>query len=146
MKKLICWVLVLLVVLTCLLSCTFSKNLSGSLAGEAESTAKVEEMMTALAENRASDAKSLMHPKVAENSDTAIDQMSSYIDCRKVDSMELTSINVNSSTGTNGETREEKVTYQVTLDDGVVIHLNVVHLSDNDGTGFSSFQLVMGVV
>ncbi len=146
MKKLICWVLVLLVVLTCLLSCTFSKNLSGSFAGEAESTAKVEEMMTALAGNRTSDAKSLMHPKVAENSDTAIDQMSSYIDCRKVDSMELTSINVNSSKGINGETREEKVTYQVALDDGVVIHLNVVHLSDNDGTGFSSFQLVMGVV
>ena len=146
MKKLICWVLVLMVVLTCLLSCTFSQNLSGSFAGEAESTAKVEEMMTALAENRLSDAKSLMHPQAAEKSDAAIDQMSSYIDCRKVDSMELTSINVNSSTGTNGETREEKVTYQVALDDGVVIHLNVVYLSDNDGTGFSSFQLVIGVV
>ena len=139
MKKvgLIAVSLVWFIVLT---SCTFNSNVSGLLAGEAEATAEVEEMMLAMAENRESDAKALMHPQATENADAAIAQMSTYLDGRKVDSMEPTSINVNTSTGTSGEIREEQVTYRVTLDDGVVIHLNVVHLSDNNGSGFSSFQ------
>ena len=145
MKKvgLIAVSLVWFIVLT---SCTFNSNVSGLLAGEAEATAEVEEMMLAMAENRESDAKALMHPQATEKADAAIAQMSTYLDGRKVDSMEPTSINVNTSTGTSGETREEQVTYRVTLDDGVVIHLNVVHLSDNEGSGFSSFQVVIGLV
>ena len=145
MKKvgLIAVSLVWFIVLT---SCTFNSNVSGLLAGEAEATAEVEEMMLAMAENRESDAKALMHPQATEEADAAIAQMSTYLDGRKVDSMEPTSINVNTSTGTSGETREEQVTYRVTLDDGVVIHLNVVHLSDNDGSGFSTFQVVIGLV
>ena len=145
MKKvgLIAVSLVWFIVLT---SCTFNSNVSGLLAGEAEATAEVEEMMLAMAENRESAAKALMHPQATEKADAAIAQMSTYLDGRKVDSMEPTSINVNTSTGTSGETREEQVTYRVTLDDGVVIHLNVVHLSDNDGSGFSSFQVVIGLV
>lgn len=145
MKKvgLIAVSLVWFIVLT---SCTFSSNMSGLLAGEAEATPEVEEMMLAMAENRESDAKALMHPQATEEAGAAITQMSTYLDGRKVDSMEPTSINVNTSTGTSGETREEQVTYRVTLDDGVVIHLNVVHLSDNDGSGFSSFQVVIGLV
>ena len=145
MKKvgLIAVSLVWFIVLT---SCTFNSNVSGLLAGEAEATAEVEEMMLAMAENRESDAKALMHPQATEEADAAIAQMSTYLDGRKVDSMEPTSINVNTSTGTSGETREEQVTYRVTLDDGVVIHLYVVHLSDNDGCGFSTFQVVIGLV
>lgn len=139
-------VAVSLVLFIFLTSCTFSSNMSGLLAGEAEATAEVEEMMLAMAENRESDAKALMHPQATEEAGAAIAQMSTYLDGRKVDSMEPTSINVNTSTGTSGETREEQVTYRVTLDDGVVIHLNVVHLSDNDGSGFSSFQVVIGLV
>ncbi len=139
-------VAVSLVLFIFLTSCTFSSNMSGLLAGEAEATPKVEEMMMALAENREADAKAMMHPQATEKSADAIAQMSTYLDGRKVDSIEPTSINVNTSTGTTGETREEQVTYRVTLDDGVVIHLNVVHLSDNDGTGFSSFQVVIGLV
>lgn len=102
--------------------------------------------MAALAENRASDAKALMHTQSAESSDAAIAQMISYLDGRKVSSMELKSINVNTSTGTSGKTRQERVAYQVILTDGVVIYLNVVYLSNNTGTGFAEFQLVLGVV
>ena len=135
--------LVWFIVLT---SCTFSSNMSGLLAGEAEATPEVEEMMLAMAENRESDAKALMHPQATEEADAAIAQMSTYLDGRKVDSMELTGINVNTSTGSSGKTRQEQATYQVTLDDGVVIHLKVDYLSDDAGAGFSSFQVVIGLV
>lgn len=146
MKKKICFVLVLLVLLSSLTACNFTQNISGAMADKAESTPKVEEMMTALAQNSASDAKNLMHPQVSERSDDAITQMSAYLDGREFSSIELKSINVNVSTGTSGKSRQEQVTYQVTLTDGAVIYLNVVYLSDNGGTGFTSFQLVLGVV
>lgn len=146
MKKLVCFVLVQLALLSCLTACNFTQNMSGAFAGEAESTSKVEEMMMALAENRASDAKTLMHPQVAEKTDAAIAQMSDYLVGREVSSMELRSIGVNTSTGTSGKTRQEQVAYQVTLADGAVIYINVVYLSNNAGTGFASFQLVLGVV
>lgn len=146
MKKTVCLVLVLLALFSCLTACNFTQNLSGALAGNAESTPKVKEMMIALAENRTSDAKALMHPQTAEDSDIAIAQMSDYLDGRKPDSIELKNINVNTSTGTSGKTRQEQAGYQVTLTDGDVIYLSVVYLSSNDGVGFSSFQLVLGVV
>jgi hypothetical protein len=60
--------------------------------------------------------------------------------------MELRSIIVNTSAGTSGKSRQERVAYQVTLTDGAVIYLNVVYFSNNDGKGFSAFQLVLGVV
>lgn len=146
MKKLVCLVLVMLALLSCLTACSFTQNLSGDLAGKAESTSKVEEMLAALAENRASDAKALMHIQSADRSDTAIAQMIAYLDGRKVSSLELKNINVNTSTGTSGKARQERVAYQVTLTDDVVIYLNVVYLSNNAGTGFTAFQLVLGVV
>jgi hypothetical protein len=60
--------------------------------------------------------------------------------------MELKNINVKASTGTSGKIRQEDVAYQVTLTDGAVIYLNVGYLSNRAGTGFTSFQLVLGVV
>ncbi len=146
MKKIICSVLVLLVLLGCLTACNFTQNMSGAIAGEAEATPKVEEMMAALADDNTSDAKALLHPQVAETSDNAITQMSAYLAGRTASAMELKSININTSTGTAGKTRQEQVTYQVTLTDGAVIFLNVVYLSNNQGTGFASFQIVLGVV
>lgn len=146
MKKLICFVLAVLVLGSCMTACNFTKNLSGALAENAESTAKVEEMMEALAENRSPEAKALMHPDASGKSDAAITQMSDYLAGRKVRSMELKNINVNTSSGTSGNTKQENVAYQATLTDGSVIYLNVVYLSNRAGTGFTSFQLVLGVV
>ncbi|MGM9668920.1 MAG: hypothetical protein ACI3VZ_04095 [Faecousia sp.] len=146
MKKLICFVLVPLVLLSCLTACNFTKNISGALTEEAESAPKVEEMMTALAENRASDAKSLMHPQVTENADAAIAQMCDYLAGREISSMEQRNINVHTSTGTSGRTRQEQMTYQVTLNDGTVFYLNAVYFSDAAGSGFVAFQLVLGLV
>ena len=146
MKKIICFGLVLLALLGCLTACNFTQNISGAIAGEAKATPKVEEMMAALADDNTSDAKALLHPQVAETSDNAIAQMSAYLAGRKASAIELISINVNTSTGTAGKIRQERVAYQVTLTDGAVIFLNVVYLSNNQGTGFASFQVVLGVV
>ena len=146
MKKIICFTLGLLALLGCLTACSFTQNVSGVMAGEAEATPKVEEMMAALADDNASDAKALLHPQVAATSDTAIAQMSSYLAGRKASAIELKSITVNTSTGTAGTTRQERITYQVTLTDNAIIFLNVVYLSNSQGTGFASFQVVLGVV
>ena len=145
MKKLIS-ILLLTVMVLSLTACNFTSNMAGAMAGEAEATPKVEEMMTALAANKASDAKALMHPEVAGKSDAAIAQMSAYLAGRKATSMEVKNIQVNTSAGTSGKTRQEQVAYQVTLTDSTVIYLNVVYLSNNAGAGFASFQIVLGVV
>ena len=146
MKKILCFALGLLALLGCLTACNFTQKLSGAIAGEAEATPKVEEMMAALADDHTSDAKALLHPKVAEISDHAIAQMRAYLAGRKTSAIELKSININTSTGTAGQTRQERVAYQVTLTDGAVIYLNVVYLSNKEGSGFASFQIVLGVV
>lgn len=146
MKKIFSFVLVLIVLSSLLAGCSFVKNSSGSLLGEAESTPKVEEMMAALAEDRTSDALDLMHPQVSETAEDSIAQMSAYIAGREVSSLEQKTISVNTSTSTSGKTRQEQATFLVTLDDGDVIYLNVVYLTNKHGAGFSSFQLVLGVV
>ena len=146
MKKRFCFALALTALLGCLTACHFTKNVSGALASDPEATPKVEEMMIALAGKRLSDAKALMHPQVAEASDNAISQMGDYLEGRKINAKELTNITVNSSTGTSGNTRQERLNYRVTLTDSTVIYLNVVYLSNNQGTGFAAFQIVLGVV
>ena len=145
MKKWICFVLVLLV-LGSFTGCNVTQNMSGAIAGKAEATPKVEAMMAALSAANTADAKALLHPQVAESSDNAITQMSTYLAGRTAETMEVTGITVNTSTGTSGNTRQERVNYRVTLADGAVIFLNVVYLSNNQGTGFASFQIVLGVV
>ena len=146
MKKTICLTLVILGIISCLTACNFTTNISGAMKDKAESTPRVEEMMSLMTENRVSDAKALLHPQASEKTDDAIEQMASYIDGRSVSSMELVNINIHSSTGTSGKMRQEQVGYQVTLTDGEIVYLNAVYLSDNAGNGFVSFQLVLGIV
>lgn len=146
MKKRICFALVLVVLLGCLTACNFTQNMSGMVAGQEEATPKAEEMLAALAGENASDAKALLHPQVAETSDDSLVQMRDYLAGRKASAIELISINVNTSTGTAGKVRQERVGYKVTLTDGAVIYLNAVYLSNQQGTGFSSFQIVLGLV
>lgn len=146
MKRFLSVFFVLLLMIICLTSCNFTQNMSGALAGSAEATSKVEEVMKNLAEDGVSDSKSLMHPRIAEKSEAALTQICDYLDGREASSIEVKNINISTSTGTSGKVRQEQVVYQVTLDDGAVIYLNVDYLSDNEGTGFVSFQLVLGVV
>ena len=86
-----------------------------------------------------------MHPTAAETSGSAITQTCNYLGSRQATSMEQKSIRVNTTTGSSETTRQEQVSYRVTLTDDEVIYLNVVYLSDHLGTGFHSFQLVLGI-
>lgn len=146
MKKCICLFLAMTVLLGCLTACNFTQNLNGVSADNAESTPKVKEMMTALSQNRINDAKALMHPDVSDGTNTAISQMSAYLAGRETKALEAMNVSINSSTGTSGKTRQENVAFKVTLTDNTVIYINAVYLSNNQGDGFSSFQLVLGVV
>ena len=143
MKKSVSLILVLLLLLGSFTACDITTNFSDAVSGEADATPKVEEMITALAENNLSDAKDLMHPQVAEDSDEDIARLSEYIDGRDAESIEVTGISINTTTGTGGKVREEQVSYEVTLTDGEVVSLNVVYLSNNEGEGFSVFQIVL---
>ena len=146
MKKLICFATVLFALFSCLTSCVFTNGLINNMANSSEATPKVEEMLNALTEKRADDAKALLHPQATEKADTAITRMTDYLNGRKDSTVELIDFNFNSSVGTSGNTRQEQATYQVTLDDGEIIYLNVHYLSNNEGTGFVSFQLILGLV
>lgn len=146
MKKLVCFVLTLVALLCCLTACNLGENMADAIADKAEATPKAEEMVTALAEGNTQKARSLLHTRVTETSDAAIAQMVSFLAGRKANATELISVNISTSAGTSGTARQEKLGYKITLSDDTVIYLNAVYLSDNEGTGFTSFQLVLGVV
>ena len=143
MKKKICFGLVLLVLFGCLTACSIT---SGLLPDGAEVTPKIEEMMAALADDNTAAAKALLHPQVAETSDNAIAQMSAFLEGRSASAIELKGIHRTTNTGTAGKSIQDQVSYQVTLTDGVVIFISAVYLSNNRGTGFATFQVVLGLV
>ena len=143
MKKSISFILVVTVLLCCFTSCDITANFSDALSGKAESTPKVEEMLLALAENDMSAAESLLHPQIAGDSGDMLERLADYIDGRKAESVEVTSVGINTSTGTGGKSRQEEISCEVKLDDGDSVALNVVYLSDNQGEGFSVFQIVL---
>ncbi len=146
MKKLFCITSVILMMLVCLTACNFNTNIGGVLTGKAENEAKVDEMLVALAENDISTAKALLHPERSETSDAALEQISDFLDSRKVSSKTLMNVNVTTSTGTAGKSVQEQASYRVILNDGTVIYLNAVYLTTDAGSGFVSFQLVLGLV
>ena len=143
MKKSVSLILVILLLLGCFTSCGISTLFSDAISGDSEATPKVEEMITALAEKNIPEAKKLMHPEVADESDDDIERMSEYLDGRDAESVKATNISINTSTGTSGKVREERITYEVTLEDGEVISLNVVYLSNKVGEGFYSFSIAI---
>lgn len=146
MKKWMGVFLALLILASCVTGCSFSQKMLDSLSENAEATAKVEAMMTALAENKTEEAKALIHPQSAEETDAAIAQMSNYLGGRKANDIELININVTTSATVEGMARQEEVNYRVTLDDGDVIYINLVYLTNPEGSGFSCYQLVLGVI
>ena len=145
MKKLLCLALVILPLLGCLAACNVTQNASDAMEALAQSKPSAEQMLTALAQGNESDAKSLLHPD-AKEPESGIAQMTSFLAGRKASAIEVQNVNVNTSTGTSGKVRQEQVTYKVTLSDSTVIYISAVHLSNKAGTGFVSFQLVLGVV
>ena len=135
-----------MLIIGCLTACNFSSNISSSLHENAESSAKAEKMINALAENRIEDARDMMHSNVVASNDDALNQMIDYLDGRDADSMEPENINISSSVGTSGKIRQESVVYKVTLTDNSVIRVKAIYLSDSSDSGFIAFQISLGVV
>lgn len=146
MKKIVCFSLVLLVLVGCLTGCNLTQTLLDNFEDKSDGVAKAEELISALSENRIDDAKAFIHPNTAHKSDDAIAQICEYLEGRKAESVELISFEVNTSVGTSGKTRQEQLSFQVKLDDGDSFFVNALYLSDTEGTGFSSFQLILGVI
>ena len=146
MRKTLCFALSLLVLLTCLTGCGMAKKVMEALSSQLDATPKVEEMMLALAENRASDARAFMHPDSADGSEKNINQMIEYLNGRTVSTLTMVNVRVNNFTGTDGRYIEEQATYIITLTDGTELSLDAFYRTDSVGSGFSTFRLSMGVV
>ena len=107
---------------------------------------EVEAVLQALSDGKIDEAATHFHPNVAEKSDDALEQMRDYLNGRSVSELTQQGFRVNTSTGTAGKVRQEAVTMKVVLEDGTVCYLSATRRADNDGEGFVSFQLVLGVV
>jgi len=138
--------LVIMILLSCLTGCGLLRNFTESLENKSEASPIVDEMMNALAENRTTDAKALLHPDTEEDSDEAIAQLCDYLDGRKAVSIEPLSINIQTNVSNSGKTRQENISYRVDLNDDSAIYINAVYLSDKSGSGFLHFQFVIGLV
>ena len=128
----------LFVLIFCLTSCGFH------LAGELTVTPKAEEMLTAISENRAEDAKAMMHPSYTEDANLGIEHMSGYLLGKEAEEMTAITFNISTSYGSD-KVRHETATYQVRFTNGDIAHISVDHLSDSEGEGFLSFQLILGI-
>ena len=143
MKKKICLVLIILSVIGCLTACNFTLN---NAKDEAESTPFVEEMLAALTSDNISEAEALLHPATNDSAREALNQMIAYLNGKKISSTELINVNFTSSVGTAGKVHQEQVNYRLKLDNIETVYINAVYLSNDEGTGFVSFQLVLGLV
>ena len=143
MKKKICLVLIIISVIGCLTACNFTLN---NAKDEAESTPFVEEMLAALTSDNISEAEALLHPAANDSAREALNQMIAYLNGKKISSTELINVNFTSSVGTAGKVHQEQVNYRLKLDNVETVYINAVYLSNDDGTGFVSFQLVLGLV
>lgn len=147
MKRLLSCILITSALICCLTACSFTGEVIGTWSDNLEANEKVVEMINALATNNTSDAKALMHPQVINTSNLAISQMSAYLSGRQADSVDLDTFSLNTSSGLSGKdkVRREQATYMVTLTDAEVIWVEVTYLSDDEGVGFTSFQLLLGL-
>ena len=128
-------------------ACNFTTNFSDSMGiTSTDCIPEVEAVLQALADGKINEAATHFHPNVAERSGDALEQMRDYLDGRKVSNLTQQGFTVNTSTGTAGKVRQEFATMQITLEDGTVCYLSAARHADNDGEGFVSFQLVLGVV
>lgn len=147
MKKAICIVCVILTMLGLLSACNFNTNMTDN-TGKTKMDAwkQVEEMLRALAEADRDKVLALMHPDAQNRSTQAIDQLIDYMDGRKVTDLEQKNLHKTKSSGTYGTKQQESATLVVTMEDKEQFYLSVVYLTDEKQKGFTSFQLILGMV
>ena len=101
-------------------------------------------MLTYLSEGEMEKAADLMHEDKTDVS--GLDQISQYLDGRKINKLVTQSVNMQTVKGNQGSSKTENATLQLTLDDGESVYLSVMFFEDQKDQGFLSFQLVLGAI
>lgn len=140
MKKILSITALLLVFALALTAC----NLDVDITAQAEP--QIREMLAALTAGDGDAAKALIHPsRVDGATDAAIAAMIDLLGGREVESCTQVSLHVNTSTGTKGTARTESGTVHLLFTDGTDMRLQYAYVSDNNGQGFATFELLVGV-
>ena len=145
MKKIALFFLAVVLLFSVLTACSFTTNQSNS-AGQMRELDKVNSMLSSLSTGDISSAKALLHPEVSAEKAESLVQMQEYLNGRKVIDVTQQNWNVSTSTGLGGTVRQEKASFQITLDDSTVCYLSVCYVTENQAQGFLTFQLVLGLV
>ncbi|MBE6960584.1 MAG: nuclear transport factor 2 family protein [Ruminococcaceae bacterium] len=151
MKKLVCIALAVMCLL--MAGCNFNTNFSnnGINVAQMEATPQVGQMLNALAAKDVEAALALMHPSVVnnaqkkENVKAMLQQMMNFVDGRDFQALSQRSLNVKSSIGSQGNVKQEVAMFQVNIGEEVC-YLSVTSVTQDGKTGFTSYQLVLGVV
>ena len=147
MKKIISLIIVCLLILFSFTSCNFFESIAETVVSETESAPKVEEMLTALVNGQTDNATALLHPDIDDEASlSAIYQLSSYIEGRSIEQINQLGVKINTSLTTDGEVKTENITYQLIFADGESVYIQSSYVYAKEMSGFSSFQLVLGII
>lgn len=138
MKKLIQMTVCVLMIAALLCAC------GGNFEPEAGPIAR--EMMTALESGDVETATELMHPDAVNQIDdlqASMKALCDYVDGRGTTELKQETINIRNQIGTNSG-KQESGTFRAVLDDGTVLKIDYVYLTNAAGSGFLSFYLSIG--
>lgn len=151
MKKRIFIILGLIAFLLCLTNCNSFPNFdtSAEVVESSLSVPQTEKMLAALQARHTLNACALLHPTSAQTSTGDILQMIQYLDGRRISAIELDNIRVTVTPNLlrlmPGTTQSEETEYLITLESGESFRVHATYLSDPNGSGFVSFQILIGV-
>ena len=115
--------------------------------GTSNYTEQTQKMLDALSAGDMDSAMKMMHPSVTPvNARPGLAQIVDYLDGRKVVSMEQMRISTQKTSSLTGSAAMEQAGFDLVLDDGTLCSVSMAYLKDPEGEGFSSVQLILGVV
>lgn len=121
-------------------------NVRSNGIGKSEHKEQAQQLLDALSDGDVQTAVAMMHPDIRTEANVGLRQIMVYLDGRKVVAMEQMRINKQSSATLEGKASLEQAGFDLELDDGTVCSISVAYLEDTAGEGFSSVQLILGVV
>ena len=128
-----------------LCGCSFL-NVRSNGIGKSEHKEQAQQLLDALSDGDIKTAVAMMHPDTQAVANAGLRQIMSYLDGRKVVSMEQMRIHKQSSSTLEGNSSLEQAGFDLKLDDGTLCSVSMAYLEDPAGKGFSSVQLILGVV
>ena len=131
----------------CLLTaCKFTTNFSDSMGiTEAQCTSKTSDMLLALTKDDQDAALALMHPDATAGAKAGLEQIADFLDGRYVVELKQVSVQITTSSGSNGKVQREQASFKTLLADGSQMYVTVYHDTTDSGEGFVSFQVILGV-